>query len=378
MYAHKHRISVGHITLDQSDMLQSVVFLAEGNQMEETVVGGKVDLFATLHYGVVFQTIGDEVADGDKLESPLVRASAQFGESGHGAVVAHDLHQHGAGMEPGEARQIHTGLCVAGALEHTAVLRVERVDVTRPAEILGLRLRIGEMTDRIGAVGDADACRAALQFVDCHREGGAQHRGVVAHLTRQVEATAGIVGQRHAEHAPRILEHEIDHLGGHFLRRRYEVALILAVLVVDDYHKFAVVDIFKSIFDAVKSDLLLHMYGGLCCLKNREIDAAVGTVLDESGETRIRAVFAMLEDEDCAGNIESAVHHQLCYLVKSRMVIRRVGENDVVGGAGGGYEAEGVAAHHPEGVVAEAVAHRDDEISLCGGLLHSRHLRRSA
>ena len=240
-------------------MLETGVFLAEGDEAEMAVGGGHVDLLAALHERVVAEAVGYEVADADQLEAPLIGAAAEFGEPSHGSVVAHDLHEGGHRLETGEARQVDGRLGVAGALQHAAVLGIEGIDVAGASEGLGLRRRVGQRADRRGAVLDRHSGRAALEFVDGHREGGAEHRGVVVYLPRKVKLGATLERDRGAQHAARVLEHEVDVFGRDFLGGDDEVALVLAVLVVDHYHEFAVAEVLEGLLDAVKLYPVVHI-----------------------------------------------------------------------------------------------------------------------
>ena len=55
----------------------------------------------------------------------------------------------------------------------------------------------------------------------------------------EVELDGALAGDRRADHAGRVVEEEGDGLGRHELRRHDEVALVLAVFVVDHHHDLA-------------------------------------------------------------------------------------------------------------------------------------------
>ena len=122
------------------------------------------------------------------------------------------------------------------------------------SECGGNRFRIGERADGGGAVLYRDSGRAAFELVDGHGEGSAEHRGIVVYLTRQLKFVAAGVGDGHAKHAAGVLEHEVDVFGSDLLGRDDEVALVLAVLVVDYYYKFTIAEVFESFLYAVKFD----------------------------------------------------------------------------------------------------------------------------
>ena len=92
------------------------------------------------------------------------------------------------------------------------------------------------------AVGGRDARRRAVPEVDRVGERGAVRLGVVLDHQRETELVAALPRQRHADDARRVAHEERDPLGRRVLRRHDQVALVLAVLVVDDDHDLAAAD----------------------------------------------------------------------------------------------------------------------------------------
>src|SRR5690606_14732908 len=81
----------------------------------------------------------------------------------------------------------------------------------------------------------ADAGGDALGRLDRDGEVGPVRRGVVAHHRRQAELAAALAGQRQADQAARVGDHEVDVLRPHQLGGHDQVALVLSILVVDDH-----------------------------------------------------------------------------------------------------------------------------------------------
>ena len=90
-------------------------------------------------------------------------------------------------MESRETRQVDGSLGVAGAAQDTFVLGVEGIDVARAAEVGGLAGGVGQSADGGGAVVGGDAGGAALEQIHRHREGRAQHGGVLLYLMVQLQ-----------------------------------------------------------------------------------------------------------------------------------------------------------------------------------------------
>ena len=79
--------------------------------------------------------------------------------------------------------------------------------------------------------------RRAELGVDRHRERGALALGVLGarHHQRELELVEAGALHRQADHAARVADHERHLLGRHPVGRDDEVALVLAVFVVDDH-----------------------------------------------------------------------------------------------------------------------------------------------
>ncbi len=114
---------------------------------------------------------------------------------------------------------------------------------------LGPRRRVDRDLDRVRAVVRRDAGRDALPGLDGHRERGAERRLVpVGHLA-QPELVAALLGEAEADEAARVRDHEVDGLRRRELRGDREIALVLAILVVDDDDELAGTDVLDRLLD---------------------------------------------------------------------------------------------------------------------------------
>ena len=188
----------------------------------------------------------------------LLRVAREVGDARHGAVVVHDLADHAGRTQPGEHGQVDRRLGLAGALEHAAAPRAQREDVARPQQVVGTGARIDRGQDGGGAVGRRDPGRDLAARLDRHRERGAERRGVVLHHEREPQLVAALLGQGEADEAAAVARHEVDGVGRDLLRRDREVALVLAVLVVDDDHEPALAERLDRILDAGEGGLRRH------------------------------------------------------------------------------------------------------------------------
>src|SRR3989442_912698 len=69
--------------------------------------------------------------------------------------------------------------------------------------------------------------------LDRYSEIRAVHRAVARHHRQEIEALGVRLGDRHADQAAAELRHEVDLLGSDEFGRENQVALVLAILVVD-------------------------------------------------------------------------------------------------------------------------------------------------
>ena len=274
MYAYEDRLFLLPLTFDEGEVLQSVALLAEGNQAEMAVVGGHVNLFADFDERLFLQAVGNHILDADDLHVPLLGMFQQLGQTGHRTVFVHDLHEGTGRVESGHAAEVDGGFGVSAAAQHAVLLSIERVDVSRTSEGLWGGSWIGKGADGLGTVVGGDASGAALELIDGHSKGGAEYGGVVLYLMGQVEFLAAFYRDRGAEYAAGVLQHEVHLLGCNLLSSDDQVALILAVLVVDDNHEFAFSEILYGFFYCVQLDIIhilsytlfiIYIFQTVCC-----------------------------------------------------------------------------------------------------------------
>ena len=261
MHAHQHGLALLPLALLQHHVRVAVVELGVGNELEVAPARGQEHLLLLADQRLVGYAVGDEVLDGHNLEAELLGHFLQLRHAGHGAVVVDDFDEGSGGIQAGEAGQVDGGLGVAGAHQHAAVAGAQGVDVAGTAQLRGFGGGVGQGADGAGAVVHAHARGAAvLEVVDGDGERRAQERRVVVHLHVQLQLVAALLGDGGAEHPAAVLEHEVDVLGGDLLRRHDEVALVLAVLVVDDDDEFALAEILDGLFYSVEFEFHSKKY----------------------------------------------------------------------------------------------------------------------
>ena len=164
----------------------------------------------------------------------LLGEAPQLGLAGHAhLLLVDDLAEDARRVQARQAGEVDGGLGVAGALEHAALAGLEREDVAGAGQVAGAGGRVDERLHGGGPVERRDAGGRAVPVVDAHEERGAHALGVLLDHRPQVELGGALAGDRRADEARGVVEEERDLLGGDVLGRHDQVALVLAVLVVD-------------------------------------------------------------------------------------------------------------------------------------------------
>ena len=154
-----------------------------------------------------------------------------------------------AGITPASRARSTAASVWPGALEHAAAPGAQREDVARLDEVARPRRRVDGDLDRVCAVVRGNAGGDALARLDRDGEGGAERRLVLVGHLPQPELVAALLGQAEADEAPCVRDHEVDRLGRRELGGDREVALVLAILVVDDDHEAAGADVLDRLLD---------------------------------------------------------------------------------------------------------------------------------
>ena len=109
--------------------------------------------------------------------------------------------------------------------------------------------RIDGDGDGVGAVMGRDAGRDPFPRLDRYGEGGGVPRAVGARHQLEMELLGAFGREREADQAAAMLGHEVDGVGRRHLRRDDQVALVLALLGVDQDEHAAVARILDHLLD---------------------------------------------------------------------------------------------------------------------------------
>ncbi len=190
-----------------------------------------------------------QVGDGDQRHVVLFREPGQLRHTGHRAVLVHDLADHACRVQPGNAGEVHGRLGVSGTGEHAAWPRTQREHMTGTHQIARPR-PIGDREPHgPRAIGRRDSRRDAVFRVNRHAERRFTTGRVRRHFQRDVELIQPFAGHRQANQPAPVPRHEVDGFGRDLLRRDRQIALVLAILIVDHNDDLPIADRLDGIFN---------------------------------------------------------------------------------------------------------------------------------
>ena len=235
VHPYQHRFIGVPVAFFQRHMHFTGIHLAEGNQFELAVFGGHLhpNFFADEGFGA--EPVFDQVFDGYEFQSEFLSDQGQFRQPGHSTVFVHDFHQYACGRKASHTGHIHGGFGMAGAAEYASFFGPEGEDVTGAAQVLGFGRGIYQRQDGFRPVLSRNTCGTTVsEQVDAHGKSRFVERCIVRNHGLQLQFIAPLFAERGADQATAMGRHEIDRVGGRHLRRDDQVALIFAILVVDE------------------------------------------------------------------------------------------------------------------------------------------------
>ena len=175
----------------------------------------------------------------------ILREAIQLRSPGARSILAQYLADDASGCESGKTRQIDGRFSVSDALQHAAIARAERWNMSGAVQVGRDGFRVDGDLNRPGTVLRAHARRDAetLVGIDADGERRAVLLSICLTLLREIELVRPLTGERQADPSACFPDHEVDQLGRDELRRANEVALVLAILVVRDDDQLACLDI---------------------------------------------------------------------------------------------------------------------------------------
>src|SRR5690349_3479754 len=194
----------------------------------------------------------DEVLDGDDLQPQRCRERQKFRHPSHRPVLVHDLADDAGGPEAGEPAEIDDRFGMTRAAQHPALHGAERKHMSGACEVARLRLLVDEGADGGRTVERRDPRLRPVDVIDRDGERRFVERGVAVDHQVERQLLRPLRRERRADDPPSLARHEIDRRRGAFLGGDREIALVLAILVVDDDDHLAVADVRDGFVDPVE------------------------------------------------------------------------------------------------------------------------------
>ena len=283
VYTYKDGFVLFPRAFDEGDVLQVVVLLAEGYEVEMAVCCGHIHFLAAFNQRFFLQTVGDEVLDSEDVESFAFGNLHKLWHACHRAVFVEDFDEAGSGEESAHPRKVNGSFGVSGPCQYAAVLGVEGVDVSGTSEPFGPCVGVCKGADGGGTVVGGDSGGAAFEHVDGDGEGCAEHRRVFLYLVFKAQFTATFVGDGGAQHTTAVLQHEVHLFRCNKFGGSDEVSLVLTVFVIDNDDKLSFLEVFKGLLYRADGAL-----GHICFrVKFQVVDEYSGLGLSSSGSSGV-------------------------------------------------------------------------------------------
>ena len=204
------------------------------------------------HEPLMLQAVADQPGDRDHLEIVAVAEFLELRNTRHRAVLVHDFANDSGGGKAGQTREVNGGFGLAGAHEHTAFAGTERQNMSRPREVRRPRLRVDDHADRARAIGGRHARRNTFSRIHGFAKRRAEARRIPRGDRRQLKVLATFRGQREADQAATVGDHEVDDLRRDLFGGHREIALVFTVFVVHDDEHSTGANIFDGLRDGSK------------------------------------------------------------------------------------------------------------------------------
>jgi len=245
---HQHVLPVAEVTRHQGQVLAAGDCVAVADGAKLSVLGGQ-PYFDGHQLDLDPLPVGNEVGDAHEGEVVVTAEHLERGSPGHRPVVVDDFADRPDRVQPGKPGQVHGGLGVPGARQHTTGTGLQRKHVSRPGEVTCGRRGVAEQPDGACPICGGDAGADSVPSVDADGVCGAL--GILVVLTHRGQHQPVEVGALHrdAHHTGAVPDGECQQFRGGRLGREDEVALVFPVGAVDDDNGLAGADITERTLD---------------------------------------------------------------------------------------------------------------------------------
>src|SRR3954464_592141 len=138
------RMIRGYLSADERHMLAPMDDVLVYERAERAEASGQFRRGDQADEFFLRAPIADQILYGNYFQFVLAGEALAILQTGHGAVFVHQLADDSGISQSGHFDEIDRGLGMAGAHEHSALLGLERKDMSRTDEILRARFLIGQ------------------------------------------------------------------------------------------------------------------------------------------------------------------------------------------------------------------------------------------
>src|SRR5438132_347086 len=125
---------------------------------------------------------------------------------------------------------------MASPFQYAVPAGTKREDVARPCQIFRPRTWIDCRQDRLRTVVRGNSrFDASPPRIDRDRKGSAAAGSISRDHQTQLKGICSLTSNSQADQSPRMSGHEVDGFRSDHLRSNYEIALVLAVFVIDEH-----------------------------------------------------------------------------------------------------------------------------------------------
>jgi hypothetical protein len=226
---------------------------------EFSVVRGHLDGFHQEDLLFLCPAVFNELGHGAGFQSVFFLEASQVPRAGHGAVFLHDLTAYAGRLEARHAHKVNGGFRMAGAAQHPAGDGAEREGVARLHEVVDGGPGVRQRADGQGAFRGADARGDVTGRIHGDGEGGGHVFPVDRGHERELEGVRPFRGERGADEAPGMGDHEVNGFRRSEFGGKDEVRFIFTAGIVRNDDHPSLPYFFHGFVNGAELKLVVHI-----------------------------------------------------------------------------------------------------------------------
>ncbi len=183
----------------------------------------------------------------------MPREEKEFRQAHQFTIIAHDLGKKSGRLAPGQSAEVNCCLGVTFSDDYASIPGSQWQHMAGSAQIGWTRRRIGQQAYGVRPVTSGNPGGYSLRRINCNRISCPESVFIDCHHWRQSQLVGAFTGQGRANEPAGMTDNKPHHLLRCAFRGHDEIALVFAVLVVNDDYRPACTDLGKSVFYCFKS-----------------------------------------------------------------------------------------------------------------------------